>query len=97
MTDKKEYRDLCVTCNNFQICTSRKDFRRPVLFCEEFDDYVPPASSQETSTPSESPIKSKTEEKDYSLYTGLCVNCAHRESCTYLKPEGGIWHCEEYE
>lgn len=29
-------------------------------------------------------------------HRGLCVNCANRETCLYPKPEGGVWHCEEY-
>jgi hypothetical protein len=24
------------------------------------------------------------------------INCETRETCTYSKPEEGIWHCEEY-
>jgi hypothetical protein len=27
---------------------------------------------------------------------GLCINCANRKRCLYPKPEGGVWHCEEY-
>lgn len=27
---------------------------------------------------------------------GLCVNCANRQTCLFPKPEGGVWHCEEY-
>jgi len=30
-------------------------------------------------------------------YTGLCVNCIHRDTCTFPKCEGGRTHCEEYE
>ena len=29
-------------------------------------------------------------------YKGLCVNCARREICEHPKPEGGVWHCDEY-
>jgi hypothetical protein len=29
-------------------------------------------------------------------YGGLCVNCAERRNCTLPRPEGGVWHCEEY-
>jgi (2Fe-2S) ferredoxin/predicted RNA-binding Zn-ribbon protein involved in translation (DUF1610 family) len=29
-------------------------------------------------------------------YRGLCLNCAKREFCTFPKPEGGVWHCDEY-
>lgn len=27
---------------------------------------------------------------------GLCVNCDHRYYCTYPKPPGGVWSCDEY-
>jgi hypothetical protein len=27
---------------------------------------------------------------------GLCMNCEARDYCRIRKPEGGIWHCEEY-
>ncbi len=27
---------------------------------------------------------------------GLCANCEIRDTCTFPKAEGGIWHCEEY-
>ena len=30
-------------------------------------------------------------------YTGLCVNCIHRDTCTFTKCEEGRVHCEEYE
>jgi hypothetical protein len=29
-------------------------------------------------------------------FLGLCSNCDNRETCTYPKPEGGVWRCEEY-
>ena len=28
---------------------------------------------------------------------GLCVNCAHLETCRLPRPAQGVWHCEEYE
>lgn len=27
---------------------------------------------------------------------GLCTTCELRESCTFTKPESGVWRCEEY-
>ncbi len=27
---------------------------------------------------------------------GLCKNCESRQTCLFPKPEGGVWHCEEY-
>jgi len=26
----------------------------------------------------------------------LCATCVKRDTCTLPKPEGGVWHCEEY-
>ncbi len=34
--------------------------------------------------------------KDGEEFKGLCVNCANRHTCLCPKPEGGVWHCEEY-
>jgi hypothetical protein len=34
--------------------------------------------------------------KKVTLYTGLCINCDHRESCVFLESGAGGWHCEEY-
>ena len=27
---------------------------------------------------------------------GLCCTCEDCRVCKYPKPEGGVWHCEEY-
>jgi hypothetical protein len=27
---------------------------------------------------------------------GLCVSCDLRFGCTYPKPPGGVWNCDEY-
>lgn len=27
---------------------------------------------------------------------GLCSNCELRSTCTFAKPEGGVWRCDEY-
>jgi hypothetical protein len=28
---------------------------------------------------------------------GICSNCDNCRTCVFPKPEGGIWHCEEYQ
>jgi len=28
---------------------------------------------------------------------GLCRTCVRLSDCTYPKPEGGVWHCDEHE
>ncbi len=38
--NESEYNDLCTTCVSLKICSDRTGFKRPVFFCEEFDDSV---------------------------------------------------------
>ncbi|MCK4679077.1 MAG: hypothetical protein KAT48_13160 [Bacteroidales bacterium] len=86
-------RGLCSTCNNLPTCIFyQRNGSRIVWYCELFDDYVP---VQELQKP-EKKVESKTEEKSKGKLKGLCVNCEDRDTCTFPKPEGGIWHCEEY-
>ena len=91
---------LCMTCNNAPTCFYRAT-RGPGLFCEMFDDYVPP--------PVVRPVKRKAPrssdmatalgatKQDDSAYSGLCMNCDHRGTCKQPKPSWGVWHCENYE
>jgi glutamate dehydrogenase (NAD(P)+) len=30
-------------------------------------------------------------------YKGLCLMCEKDETCKHVRPEGGVWRCEEYE
>jgi hypothetical protein len=97
---KKEYRGLCSTCNNASTCIYPRDSKRPVLQCEEFDGYaVPPDRTTVNGilAKSRSQVTSGAEVKDSVEYKGLCRNCENRKTCTFPKPEEGVWHCEEYE
>ena len=91
MPKKKDPKGLCSSCRSGSTCTYTKDCQYPVLQCEEFDGYAP------------APVRAKVkktaaalEEKDTGKYKGLCVNCEDRKTCRFPKPEGGVWHCEEY-
>ena len=86
------YRDLCSNCNHAEACAGRNALRRPIFFCEEFDVSVPVANSRLVrSVPMEASKRHSTNE-----HAGLCMNCDNAETCTLPKPEGGVWHCEEY-
>ncbi len=91
-------RGLCSTCNNSATCALRLRRGFDALYCEMFDDYVPPMTevidevklgSLQTGAGSEKTVSTPLK--------GLCVNCKNRETCGYPKAEGGVWHCEEYE
>ncbi len=97
---KTEYRGLCSTCKKALICRYPRDPNRPVMFCDEFEGYTPSQvkiTGKNISPLAGSRVKSSAElEKDSGKYKGLCKSCKNREICTFSKPEGGVWHCEEY-
>jgi len=94
---EKEYLGLCSSCKTASNCTYTKDLRRPVLQCEEFEGYEPRIVKTTVKKILLKPkFESSAEEKDSSKHRGLCGICEDREVCTFLKPEGGVWHCEEY-
>ncbi len=84
---------LCLTCNNAADCAYRKLRGTDAIFCEMFDNYVPPKGNEDVAR---TPVMA-SEGVEFGKYKGLCVNCAHRNACALSKSEGGIWHCEEYE
>ena len=89
-----EYLDLCATCRHADTCTYRGDGNRPVHFCEEFEAEVaesaPPVVSHEETVDQDTIADSEQ-------YLGICSTCERRETCTFPKPEGGVWQCEEFE
>ena len=89
---------LCMTCNNVSTCFHHAR-RGPALFCELFDDYVPPAKElggADTTSPTRSSVALHAPSQEDPKYTGLCVNCEHRMACAHPRPTGGVWHCEDY-
>lgn len=86
-----QFGGLCVNCEHLESCAFRKNSNQPILFCEEFNVSATPMDS----SPSQEPVK-VSKAKQVTLYTGLCINCDHRESCVFLEAGAGGWHCEEY-
>ena len=93
------YRGLCSTCETASTCTFPRDPERPIMHCDELDSYqgdtvtVKKVARAELAGPK---AVSEAEQKELGKYKGLCVNCENRETCTFPKPEGGVWHCDEY-
>jgi hypothetical protein len=69
------------------------------MFCEEFEGYdTRPTDPAARRTPTH--VRSETSAASVgptSTLKGLCVSCAKRDTCTFPKPEGGVWHCDEFE
>ena len=91
----KEQQGICSTCNHLDGCSYRSRWKGPVMHCEEFDDWVPSVARVVSPRETEVAASNLGDKEDVSV--GLCVNCEHRLTCTFPKPDGGVWHCEEWE
>ena len=96
LTATKIQTGLCSTCVLVDGCAFPKTPKQPKIFCEEFDGGLSNGHKKDVDPNvimAHVNIKPKGRVK---TFNGLCVNCEIRESCTFPKAEGGIWHCEEY-
>jgi len=89
----EEFSGLCVSCKNAPKCDYLKIAKKPVLQCSEFQGFE---SRPMKKAPDLKPKKPE-EADDASKFMGLCRTCEIRKTCKYPKPEGGVWHCDEYE
>ena len=89
---------ICGQCIHAESCTYPRPDDRPVLACDEFEGYPMRAVARVSSIKrTRSTASAETSEGVISLYRGLCSTCEKRSGCDFPKPEGGVWHCEEYE
>ena len=93
MPSSSEFVGLCATCNNAADCVYRKRRGTDAIECEMFDGYARPngGNGKGMATIATTPEMAKSTE-----FKGLCVNCEDRDTCKLPRPEGGVWHCEEY-
>lgn len=96
MVENNKYREICSTCKNVPDCTFPKNPLKPVLNCEEFEIDISPSAKIAGKEKLLQTASVDAEDKDSGEFIGLCSNCDNRRTCTFPKPEGGIWHCEEY-
>lgn len=87
---KPTYKGLCSTCKKAPTCTFPRSLERPVMHCDEFEGYEGPKTGVIPR------VASPPEAADRVVFKGLCKNCEDRFTCTYPKPAGGVWRCEEY-
>jgi len=98
---ERRYSGLCSTCEKASRCTFPRDPRRPVRHCDEFDGGCGPSAAlareeRELGGSPAAAAGTATGGTDKCRYKGLCKTCELLPSCTYPKPEGGVWHCDEY-
>jgi hypothetical protein len=83
---------LCTTCVNEPSCTFPRKTGVPVMHCLEFngetlDETRTPRRARPSSTPMVDPPRREP---------GLCFWCENKPTCTFPKPAGGVWSCEEF-
>ncbi len=84
----RESKGLCSTCIHCSDCAFCSDSTAPIFQCEEFE-----SKSAAIKTVIKNPVTVDITDENLK---GLCRNCENRKTCTFKKPESGIWHCEEY-
>ncbi len=87
-----EFLDLCNICVHEDGCMNLGTPARPKLFCEQFELETLEPAAWEDDALCDGPDKAVEEGK----FRGLCCNCENRHTCKISRPEGDIWHCEEY-
>ena len=97
MSDNTLYRGLCSTCRHAPNCTYPGDVQRPAFYCEEFEIEITAAKNTSEYGISETTASSTAVAEESTELIGLCNDCESRQTCVFPKPEGGIWHCEEYQ
>jgi hypothetical protein len=88
-----EAQGICQTCVHRPRCLFFKAARRPIQFCDEFDDHhngVAPAG-----TDGQPLLDGHSYEQGPP--PGICVNCDHRLSCMHRKPNEPVLECEDYQ
>ncbi len=97
MVENNKYQGICSTCENALDCTFPRDPQKSVFDCEEFDSDTCPSVKNTVKDNSPATVLVDPVEDDSSKFIGLCSNCDNRKVCVFPKPQGGIWHCEEYQ
>ena len=95
MSAARPFVGLCVTCNNAKDCVHRTRRGSDAIYCEMFDGYG--FSNGDTAERIVPVVRTLPDHTVPDENKGLCVNCAHRDTCKLPRPKGGVWHCEEYE
>lgn len=80
------YPGLCTTCRHATTCALPRRIETAKVHCEEFAVADSPSALR----------RPEVRPEAAEVVIGLCPNCENRPSCTYARPESGVWHCEEY-
>ena len=94
-----QLKGICATCIHVPGCVYVESPDNPKMYCEQFESELEPAMKA-TDVANLKSIPAALQKESVAIKQaralGLCANCAHLETCVFPRPEGGVWHCEEY-
>lgn len=83
---------LCATCEHAPYCTHPRASGAPVLECDDasvLSITIAPVTGIDVVSGPARPFRASAR--------GLCATCVRLGDCTYPRPEGGVWHCDEFD
>ena len=96
MPENTRYFGLCISCRNASSCTFPRDPAKPAFYCEEFEIETTVSTVHHEKRRPLARDSSAVNDRESSEFIGLCSDCEGCQTCVFFKPEGGVWHCEEY-
>ncbi len=90
MEKKNEIRSQCSICGKMDSCEYVKTYGPERAYCDGIEKILSSLNVDIARS------ATKPDEQTLAKYKGLCSNCDNRHDCMFPKPEGGVWHCEEY-
>ena len=96
-------KSICASCDSVKECTFTKTVGQLVLECDKhrgFQGLYLSTNGWKPGAGISPDMKLISGREALRAVTpadcvGLCVNCEDRDTCTFPKPPGGVWHCEE--
>lgn len=85
---------LCVTCKHTDHCDFPRAAGHAVLTCDEFEGESVIRRRALVPQPA---MTERAALANREWYPGLCTTCTKLPTCTFPKPEGGVWNCDEFE
>ncbi len=89
---RMDYVGLCSTCSSDPLCTFPRKPGVPVVQCMEFEGE---SLHEEVRAGAFTHLK-RDDAAPPEHEPGLCPLCDNRPTCTFPKPPGGVWSCEEF-
>ncbi len=96
---KSKFKGLCTTCRYAAGCTFPHFHVKTVEDCLEFETAKPLSGHRHAEEPNGGAGETKSRQKDRieaMKPQGLCRTCDRMKSCSFEKPDSGVWFCEEY-